>query len=325
MIAPMDLERMLDKCRKGQWKVDQLDWSVTPRPMSRDEEITVVQYFTDMAAIERLAKALFEEQRRRTRDPILQKIFSTFVADEERHAQAAQRLADHYDLHRYKQYSINPALLRFRPHFLHAIQFLSAEIANVYITAGELMLDVALLRSIDDMVDDDMSKQAMHLINRDESRHIAIDYYMVEYYASPAYQEDLKAQPPVPLSRRLHAAWAFANVLYYAKPFFVGVFLEPMQRADPSGRRLREAIKRLQLLSNKPGVSDRPFNRFISGLRKTYQMPVAGKLFGQIISRAAGAPGEFLIDLYSHEEAARARHMSFDELAKDALHAKYIH
>lgn len=316
---------MLDKCRKGQWKVDQLDWSVTPRAMERDEEITVVQYFTDMAAIERLAKALFEEQRRRTQDPTLMKIFSTFVADEERHAQAAERLSEHYNVHRYQDYSINPALLRFQPHFLRAIQFLSAEIANVYITAGELMLDVALLRSIDDMVDDDMSHQAMHLINRDESRHIAIDYYMVDYYASPAYADYLEQQPKAPLSRHLQAAWAFANVLYYAKPFFIGVFLEPMSRADPSGRRLREAIKRLQLLSNKPGVSSRPFNVFISTLRTIYQLPLAGKLFGKIIERAAGAPGEFLVDLYTPEEGRRAQNMTFDELAEEALAAKHLH
>ena len=59
--------------------------------------------------------------------------------------------------------------------------------ANAYITAGELILDVALLRSLDDYVADEMSHRAMYLINRDESRHIAIDYRMVEYYASPEY------------------------------------------------------------------------------------------------------------------------------------------
>lgn len=315
---------MLGQCRRDQWRLDQLDWTVVPRPMTRAEEITVVQYFTDMSAIERLAKALFEEQRRRTTDPTLKKIFSTFIADEERHAQVAARLAGHYDVHRCREYAINPALLRFRPHFLHAVQYLSAEVANAYITAGELMLDVALLRSIDDFVADDMSRQAMQLINRDESRHIAIDYYMTEYYASPAYQAWLDTQPPAPMSRRVEASWAFVNVLFYARPFFVGVFLEPMRRADPSGRRLREAVKRAQLLANKPEVARRPFTRFIRSLRAAYKTPVVGKLFGEVISRAAGAPGEFLVDLYTAEENRRAKIMSYDELAEDALAAKYV-
>ena len=53
----MDLDRMLDMCCKGQWKVDDLDWSIPPRTMGREEEIAIVQYFTDMAGIERLAES----------------------------------------------------------------------------------------------------------------------------------------------------------------------------------------------------------------------------------------------------------------------------
>ena len=67
----MDLQRMLRMCREGQWNVGDLDWSQVPRPMSADDEQSVVQYFTDMAQIERLAGALFVEQQRRVADPVL--------------------------------------------------------------------------------------------------------------------------------------------------------------------------------------------------------------------------------------------------------------
>jgi len=53
--------------------------------------------------------------------------------------------------------------VHFRPHFLAAIEFLPPEIANGYVTAGELLLDVALLRSLNDYVDDAMSHQAMYV------------------------------------------------------------------------------------------------------------------------------------------------------------------
>ena len=43
----------------AQWKVSDLDWSRTPRPMSAEAEGAIVQLFTDMAGIERLAAALF--------------------------------------------------------------------------------------------------------------------------------------------------------------------------------------------------------------------------------------------------------------------------
>ena len=64
----MDLERMLAKCRRDQWRADDLDWTLTPRPLSADDEIAVVQYFTNMAGIERLAgaRSLFALQRELT-------------------------------------------------------------------------------------------------------------------------------------------------------------------------------------------------------------------------------------------------------------------
>src|SRR5215468_4657466 len=114
----MDLGRMLDKCIRDQWSIDDLDWSIPPPAMSRDKEEAVVQYFVDMAGIELLAMALFEVQRKTARDPTLKKIFSTFVADERRHAAAAARLAKHYDVHHYRDYTESESLAKFRPHFL---------------------------------------------------------------------------------------------------------------------------------------------------------------------------------------------------------------
>src|SRR5206468_12350466 len=99
------------------------------------------------------------------------------------------------------------SLAGFFPYFLAAIVDLSDDIANLYITAGELMLDIALLRSIDDYVDDEMSAQVMHLINRDESRHIAVDYHMVEYYASADYRRRKASKPKLPWRHRLRSTW----------------------------------------------------------------------------------------------------------------------
>jgi hypothetical protein len=318
----MDLDRMLDMCRKGQWKIDDLDWSAEPRAMTRDEEMAIVQYFTDMAGIERLAGALFEEQRKRAEDETLRKIFATFVADEERHARAAERLARHYDVHHYRPYAQSPTLVAFQKHFVHAVRYLSAEIANVYITGGELVLDVALLRSINDYVHDAMSQTAMDLINRDESRHIAVDYYMTAYYASPRYQEWRAKQPRQPLGQKARAIWAFVNLLAAAKPFFRDVFFQPMAMVDPSGKRLAEAFKRAQLLGAKSEVAARPFFRFLATLRDTVQHPWLGPIFGGFAASIAGIPPHLMRDLYTANEFERAARMSYDDLAEEALEAK---
>src|SRR5947209_1991231 len=128
----MDLERMLDKCVRDQWSIGDLDWSLPPPVLPRDKEEAVVQAFIDMAGIELLAGALFEVQRDKTDDPILKKIFATFVADEKRHSAVAARLAQHYDVHHYRVYRESESLVRFRPHFLALVEHASPEIANAY-------------------------------------------------------------------------------------------------------------------------------------------------------------------------------------------------
>jgi hypothetical protein len=178
------------------------------------------------------------------------------------------------------------------------------------------------LRSINDFVHDPMSEQAMRLVNRDESRHIAIDYHMVEHYTTDAYEAKLAARPKQSLAERARGARAFALLLYVGKPFFRDVFFAPMDRVDPSGRRILEAFKRVQLLSAKPGVSKRPFGAFMIGLRRAYNHPVGRVLVGRVAMRLAGMEPRFMEDIASTQELARAERLSFDELADEALAAK---
>jgi rubrerythrin len=276
-----------------------------------------------MAGIERLAGALFAEQRKKVDDPVLKDIFTTFIIDEERHSQCAARLAQHYNVHRYRDYEQNEHLRRFRPYFVATIHHLSAEIANAYITSGELLLDIALLRSLNDYVSDAMSAQAMTLINRDESRHIAVDYHMIEHYCSEAYERELAARPRRTLRERLRAYRAFAGFLYHGGPFFRDVFFKPMDLTDPTGKRMREAFKRIQLVGTKPEVASRPLSRFFFTLQALFFHPVIGKMFGTIILRVAGADPRVMSNLYNHAERQRAQSMSLHEMALEALAVKH--
>lgn len=314
---------MLEKCHRDQWKIGDLDWDKPPRKMPREDEIAIVQYFTNMAGIERLAGALFREEQRMVDDPVLQEIFGTFVVDEVRHAQAAQMLADYYDVHKYQLYSMDPALVRFTPHFVRAVRHLSPEIANVYITTGELILDVALLRSLNDFVNDDMSSEAMELINRDESRHIAIDYHMAEYYSSDEYVDSLKLRAPKPLKEQVEAWHSFSMLLWHAAPFFKKVFFEPMDLTDPSGKRIKEAFKRIQLLSTKSRVRRRPFVKFMTTLQDVYNSRWSGRLVQRAIRRITGVEPRVIQVLYDDAEMRRAQAQTFDEMAAESLGLKH--
>jgi hypothetical protein len=319
----MDLSRMLEKCVRDQWSIEDLDWSLPPPRLTREKEEAVVQYFTDMAGIELLAGALFEVQRKKTKDPTLKKIFSTFVADEKRHSAVAARLAKHYDVHHYRNYRESESLTRFRPHFLALVERTSPEIANAYITSGELILDVALLRSLDDYVADEMSHRAMHLINRDESRHIAIDFHMTEVYASDEYVAKVRRRKQPTLRQLAFGARALVTMMWHAKPFLQEVFLRPMDRTDPSGHRIREAFKRIQLLMRKPTVARQPFSRFMITTQNLYNHPIAGKLLGPLLLRALGAEDRAARFLFTPDELAKTQRMTFEELADEAVAAKY--
>jgi hypothetical protein len=319
----MDLGRMLDKCVRDQWSIDDLDWSVKPPSLPRDKEEAVVQAFLDMSGIELLAGALFEVQRTKTEDPTLKKIFSTFVADEKRHSAVALRLAKHYNVHRYRDYVESPSLTSFRPHFLALVRDTSPEIANAYITSGELILDVALLRSLDDYVDDDMSHQAMHLINRDESRHIAVDFHMTEHYCSDEHLAEIRKRRPTSKREMARMLRVVATMMWHAKPFLQEVFLKPMDRTDPSGRRVQEAFKRIQLVLRKPTVARAPFSKMMIKMQELYNRPIIGKVLGPILLRALGAEDRAARILFTPDELARTQQMSFDELAEEAIGVKY--
>jgi P-aminobenzoate N-oxygenase AurF len=318
----MDLEKMKSRCIREQWSLDMVSWDAPVAPTTPEREEAIVQCFTDMAAIERLAAALFEEQARRAESPTLRRIFESFVADELRHSEAALRLAARHDVRKLRPYAVRPALRHFAASFVEAVRHLSPDVANAYIMVGEVILDVALLRSLDDAARDPVTSEVMKLVNRDESRHIAIDFHMFDHYSSAAYAQRAALSPARPAAEQVAGAVALCRMLRHARPFFRQVFVEPMAVVDPSGRRLREAVKRLQLLLRRPGADRQPFVRFIASLFAAYQHRAVRAALGPVLERLVGVEPALLQRLYTERDVRRADAMTMDELAAEAAAAK---
>jgi hypothetical protein len=252
----VNLEKMLERCQREQWRVDDFDWTGTPVALSPEREREICAYYVNMSYIERLAGALFLALARRVDDPTLAAIFETFHADELRHSHAAARLADYFDVHHYRIYTPNIPMLRFIPAFVQLIDSVGPAYATNFILGGELILDIALLRGLNAYVDDPVSRAVVEKINQDESRHIAMDMHMTEYFAVAGRGGD--ATPWLDLN--------WWGVLTWGPGFFAEVFFRPMQRLDPSQAQMRDVMRRIRRFYDRASVAANPAVREFQGL-----------------------------------------------------------
>src|SRR5678816_3102114 len=110
-----------------------------------------------------------------------------------------------------------------------------------------------------------------------------------------------------------------AAMMWHAKPFLQQVFLAPMDRTDPTVRRVQEAFKRIQLILHKPTVARTAWSRMMIALLRAYNHPIVGKYFGRLLLRLLGAEDRAARILFTDDELARATRMSFEQMAEEAL------
>lgn len=270
----VDLDRMLESCERDQWHVDDFDWSSVPVPLTRAQEEQVCSYYVNMSYIERLAGALFLSLSARVDDPRLTAIFRSFHTDELRHSHAAAKLADYFDRHHHRIYTPNIPMLRFMPYFVSAIDSLNPAFATSFILGGELILDMALLRGLNQYVDDPLSRAVVEKINQDESRHLAMDLYMTEYFARIGRREPAGDSP-----------WFgrdFWGVLAWGPGFFSEVFFRPMQVLDPTQEQMRAVIKRLRRFYDRASVAANPAVQEFKGIVRFLETPLGARLGGML-------------------------------------------
>lgn len=244
-------EKLLDRCYKGQWSVDDFDWNRTPEvQLSKEKEIQVCTYYLNMSYIERMAGALFLALSKRMNDPTLKAIYESFYVDELRHSHAAAKLMDYFDVHHYKVYTPSPGMLKFVPYFKKAVETLNPAIANHFVLGGELILDIALLRSLNDYVNDPFSRAVIDKVNSDESRHIAMDFYMTEYCST----HDMSKVEGSTFLDNLN----LLGLVRYGPEFFRDVFFIPMKSMDPEQKQLKDVTKRLRRFYLRDEVQDNP-------------------------------------------------------------------
>ncbi len=183
----LNLDHLLETSKKGQWSPGDLDWD-TPlqgaERLSRRERdlLGLVLLFT--AGVEKLGAHAFRVNARNSHDPVVRELFEIIAGDEDRHAEAETRLAGRLGV----EWEELPPFLRlsFRllSRDLRRLQGKRSrifhEIVGTQIILFELGLDALWSPTIKEMLQDPFQNEVIRLIDRDEARHLAMDYWLLE-------------------------------------------------------------------------------------------------------------------------------------------------
>ncbi|GGK90870.1 ferritin-like domain-containing protein [Nocardia jinanensis] len=181
-MTTMDFEDMLDKIKDRQWALADIDWdapgaeTLTPAQLTRLEP-----FMSDLMWIENVGARGFAAMAKKAPDETLREIYRYFHAEEQKHANAELALMRRWgmlDGDEIPQPNINVKLV---------IDFLdkyaddmSLSFLGTVIPMLEVALDGALVKFIMDEIEDPVCQEAFRRINADESRHLAVDFAVMD-------------------------------------------------------------------------------------------------------------------------------------------------
>lgn len=188
----MNLEHLLDIAKNGQWSVDDFDWK-TPvmgiDKVSKANRKRIGQMLLFTAGVERLGLTGFMLSAKHTPDKTAKAVFMLNAFDEERHAEAETLLArrlgvEWHDL----PWVVRVMFKNLHEDFRRAARGRNGrqvfELVNRQIVIAELALDAILIPTLKKILDDPLQTEVFRLIDKDEARHLTMDYWTLEYEAN---------------------------------------------------------------------------------------------------------------------------------------------
>ncbi|HTJ42361.1 MAG TPA: ferritin-like domain-containing protein [Kofleriaceae bacterium] len=255
----LDLDRMLESVKAGQWSIDQLDWSVPLAGADRldartKREAGLALVFT--ARLERQAARIFALASEHADDPRAAAIYQFFAIDERRHADAEVLLAQRYgvtetDLPKPLHWAMKVLESNFdEPNTaLH-------EMSSASIILFELALDSLLVPSLKDLTDDALQARVFRLIDLDESRHLAMDYWLLdrkgEIYQGRDARAILTGGASPGFVERMRGKWKlYRTLLALFTAFGTTTVTMPVMRKAAEGGRMDRYLARVAAIPKK--------------------------------------------------------------------------
>jgi hypothetical protein len=178
----LDLERTLQKIKDKQWALADIDWDAPGADTIRaDQRDDLKAFLADLVWIEHVGARGFAALATKAKDPVLAEIYRWFHAEEQRHANAELALMRRWGMIEQGETPPVNKNIRLVIDYLdkHAGAVQLGTLTTV-IAMLETALDGALIKFLLDEVSDPVCHEVFKHINSDESRHLAVDFHVME-------------------------------------------------------------------------------------------------------------------------------------------------
>ncbi|TFI44563.1 ferritin-like domain-containing protein [Rhodococcus sp. 1R11] len=178
----MDFEDMLTKIKDRQWALADIDWDGPgAETISPELHAKLKPFMSDLMWIENVGARGFAAMALKAPNETLAEIYRYFHAEEQKHANAELALMRRWgmlDGDEMPEPNINVKLVIdwLDKHS----DGLSLTVLGTVIPMLEVALDGALVKFIMDEIDDPVCQAVFKKINSDESRHLAVDFAVIE-------------------------------------------------------------------------------------------------------------------------------------------------
>src|ERR1700710_1349307 len=176
------MDAMLEKIKDRQWALVDIDWDAPGAETISDEFRPKLKAFmADLCWIENVGARGFAALTKKAPPPTLAEIYRYFHAEEQRHANAEMALMKRWGMVEGDELPEPNVNIRLAIEWLDRYaDDMSLSILGTVIPMLEVALDGALLKFLLDEVDDPVCHQVFEKINNDESRHLVVDFEVLD-------------------------------------------------------------------------------------------------------------------------------------------------
>jgi hypothetical protein len=178
----IDMDVMLAKIKDRQWALADIDWDAPGAEFITDEQRPQLKAFmADLCWIENIGARGFAALAKKAPTPTIAEIYRYFHAEEQRHANAELALMNRWGMLDDGEMPEPNVNIRLAMNWLDRFaDDMSLAVLGTVIPMLEVALDGALLKFLLEEVNDPICHQVFEKINNDESRHLAVDFEVLD-------------------------------------------------------------------------------------------------------------------------------------------------